>query len=295
MIFEVPEGLAFRFTAMGSPCEVRVETLDLAIAVGLGTAAGAEVERIEAKYSRYRPDTILSRINRSAGEDIEVDQETAALIAYADSCFTLSGGRFDITSGVLRRVWRFDGVSGLPDRAAVKALLPLIGWRKVRWIVSPGGGAIALPPGMEIDFGGIAKEYAADRVAAVLAALDAPPFLVNLGGDLRVSGMRHGAVPWRVALESIDEIGTAAGFMEISGGGITTSGDARRSIVANGKRYSHILDPRTGWPVLDPPRSVTVAAPTCLEAGILSTLSMLHGRGAETFLKREKIQGWWIR
>lgn len=121
----------------------------------------------------------------------------------------------------------------------------------------------------------------------MLAALDAPPFLVNIGGDLRVSGQRCGALPWWVAMESVDEVGTAAAFMEIAGGGITTSGDARRSIVANGRRYSHILDLRTGWAVLDPP--------TCLEAAILSTLSMLHGRRAEAFLRREKIQGLWIR
>ncbi|CAN5373207.1 FAD:protein FMN transferase [soil metagenome] len=295
MIDEVPEGLRFRFTAMASPCEIRVETRDQALAARLGEMAAGEAERIEAKFSRYRPTSLLSQINASGGAAVAIDAETAALLAYAHECHAISGGRFDITSGVLRRLWRFDGSDRVPSRAEVRALLPLVGWDKVVWDHAADGGSIVLPPGMEIDFGGIAKEYAVDRVAMLLAALRPPALLVNFGGDLKVTGPRLMGQPWRVALESVDAIGDAVGFLEISGGGLTTSGDARRAIVRDGKRYSHILDPRTGWPVVDPPRSVTVAAASCLEAGILSTLAMLHGRQAERFLKRENVRAWWVR
>ena len=119
--------------------------------------------------------------------------------------------------------------------------------------------------------------------------------MVNFGGDLRVSGPRAGGERWRVAIESVDEFGVSEAFLEVATGALTTSGDSRRFLMKNGVRYSHILDPRTGWPVKDPPRSVTVAAPTCLEAGLMSTMAMLHGRSAERFLKREGVQAWWMR
>ena len=148
---------------------------------------------------------------------------------------------------------------------------------------------------MEIDLGGIGKEYAVDRCVVMIQALSPVPALVNFGGDLRVSGPRLNGRRWRVAIESIDAANAQEGFLEISNGGLTTSGDARRFLLKDGVRYSHILDPRTGWPVKNPPRSVTVAAPTCIEAGLLSTLAMLYGRSAERFLEREGVQAWCVR
>ncbi len=288
----VAEGFVWSFTAMASPCEVRIDSSDKALAARLGEIGEAEARRIEAKYSRYRPDSVLSTINAAGGAPTTVDAETAALLDYADQCFQLSGGRFDVTSGVLRRLWRFDGSNRIPSRAEVKTLLPLVGWEKVTW-ASP---VITLPTGMEIDLGGIGKEYAVDSaLLKIQAEARGVPVLVNFGGDLRVSGPRAGGGRWRVAIESVDRFGDADAHLELSQGALTTSGDSRRRLERNGVRYSHILDPRTGWPVKDPPRSVTVAAATCLEAGLLSTLAMLHGRRAEAFLAREKIQAWWVR
>ena len=286
----VEEGFAHRFRAMASPCEVRVETNDAATAAELGRIAEAEAARIEAKYSRYRADSALSRINAAAGGPVEVDAETAALLDYAAQCHALSGGLFDITSGVLRRVWRFDGSDRLPTPGEVQSLLPHIGWDKVRW----RRPLLALPEGMEIDFGGLGKEYAVDSALLKIQAASGLPVLVNFGGDLRVSGPRADGARWRVAIESVDERGAADGLIELSHGALTTSGDARRYLLKDGVRYSHILDPRTGWPVKDPPRSVTVAAATCMEAGVLSTLAMLHGAGAAAFLAREAVPAWWI-
>jgi thiamine biosynthesis lipoprotein len=250
-----------------------------------------EACRIEQKYSRYREDSVVSAINRSRGQRVELDDETATLIDYAAQCHDLSAGRFDITSGVLRRVWKFDGSDRTPTVEQVEALLPLVGWEKVSW----RRPVLTLPDGMELDFGGLGKEYAVDMCFLKIAAASQKPTLLNFGGDLRASGPRADAQRWRVALESVDHEDSREGVLEIAAGALTTSGDARRFLLKDGVRYSHILDPRTGWPVKDPPRSVTVAAPTCMEAGLFSTLAMLQGRNAERFLKREGMQAWVIR
>ena len=280
----------YSFSAMASPCEVRVETADVALIDQLGRIAEAEAKRIEVKYSRYRDDSVTTRINSTEGETIEVDQETAALLDYADSCYELSDGLFDVTSGVLRRIWRFDGSDKVPEPSAVEEILPLIGWSKVTW----RNPMLTLPQGMEIDFGGLGKEYAVDSAVLKIMQASQTPVLVNFGGDLRVSGPRRGDNHWLVAIESVEGEGVASA-VELSAGAMTTSGDARRFLIRDGVRYSHILDPRNGWPVKYAPRSVTVAAPTCMEAGVLSTLAMLQGKDAEIFLEREGVRSWVIR
>ncbi len=148
---------------------------------------------------------------------------------------------------------------------------------------------------MEIDLGGIGKEYAVDCAMRLVQEAWPAPALVNFGGDLRASGPRADGTAWTVAIESVEEEGRTAGVLELSGGALATSGDARRFLLKDGVRYSHILNPRTGRPVIGAPRSVTVAAPTCVEAGMIATLAMLQGRRAEAFLKREGVRAWCIR
>ena len=279
------------FMAMATPCEVRLETDDESLAHRVAEAAEAEARRIEAKFSRYRSTSVLSHINRHGHDGLVVDEETANLLDCAAAFHLLSEGLFDVTSGVLRRVWKFDGSDAVPERERVAAILPLVGWHKVKW----DKPKLTLPAGMELDFGGVAKEYAVDCVLSVVGRLTAVPALVNFGGDLAVTGRRHDGAPWKVAIESVDEAGRMAGLLELTAGALATSGDARRYLFKNGVRYSHILDPRTGWPVKEPPRSVTVAAATCIEAGLTATLAMLKGSEAEEFLKLEEIRSWCIR
>lgn len=296
MALEVVAGeghLAVRFAAMASPCEVLVEGDDAARARAIGAVVQAEAARIEAKFSRYRADSVLGRINAAAGAPVEVDDETAELLDFAARCHALSGGAFDVTSGVLRRAWRFDGSDRLPEAAAVAALLPAVGWDKVSW----RRPRLALAPGMELDLGGIGKEYAADRAAQLVRELGHPAgVLVNLGGDLVVAVPRRDGAPWRIGIERPGVDGAqAAHVLELERGALCTSGDARRFLLRDGVRYGHILDPRTGWPVPGAPRSVTVAAPSCTEAGLLATLSMLAGAGAESFLAEQGVPHWIIR
>lgn len=281
----------FSFHAMATPCDVRVETDDETIAAEAGRAAEAEARRVETKFSRYLADSVVGRINASEGKEIAVDAETADLLDFGARCYELSGGRFDITSGVLRRIWRFDGSDRVPADAQIRALLPFIGWQKVSW----RRPVIRLPAGMEIDLGGLGKEYAVDRALARIGQATDAPALVNFGGDLRVTGSRKNGARWKVAIESVTEKGGVAGLLEVAAGAIATSGDARRFLLKDGIRYSHILDPRSGKPVMGAPRSVTVAAATCIEAGMMATLAMLNGRRAEAFLKREGVKAWCTR
>lgn len=150
-----------------------------------------------------------------------------------------------------------------------------------------------MPAGMEIDLGGIGKEYAVDKAAELLRQASDVSCLVNLGGDLVVTRQPRLRDCWTVGIESTGAEGSLpASLLKLKVGALATSGDARRYLKKGKRRYGHILDPRTGWPVPNAPRSVTVAADTCTQAGMLSTLAMLEGDGAEAFLAAQGVQYW---
>jgi thiamine biosynthesis lipoprotein len=274
---------------MASPCEVLIDTDDRSEAAAVVKVAAAEALRVEQKFSRYRSDNIVHAINHAGGRPVPVDDETAQILDYADECYQISDGKFDITSGVLRKIWRFDGGNQVPSERAVHEVLERVGWHRVRW----ENHALTMPAGMEIDFGGIGKEYAVDRAAAWCVEQTSAAILVNFGGDLFANGPRREGQPWRVGVDDPARTGEAARLqLELSRGGLATSGDARRFVRWNGKRLGHILDPSTGWPVSEAPRSITVLAATCVEAGTLSTLAYLQGPRAEAFLKEHDVRFW---
>lgn len=257
---------------MASHCEVRVYALDEATARRWSDAAIAEVRRIEAKYSRYRPDSVISEINRAAGTSaVSVDSETAGLLDFGAQLYAQSGGLFDLSSGILRRAWDFKA-GRLPTQTALDELMPLVGWSKVQW----DSRKILLPHvGMEIDFGGIGKEYAADRAATVIAEQGGQHGLVNLGGDVRLIGPHADDAPWRIAVQDPrGEPGQTIAYMNVAHGAMATSGDYERYFEHGGRRYSHLLNPLTGWPANDW-RSVSVVAPICTAAGACATVAML--------------------
>ena len=274
---------------MGCPCEVLVETGDESAAIALATIAAREAWRIEDKFSRYLAGNVVAAINASNGEPVPVDDETASLLDFAATLYGLSEGRFDITSGALRRAWRFDGGNRVPDQPTIDAILQDVGWQRVSW----RRPIVALQPGMEIDLGGIGKEYAVDRSAALVASSTELPCLVNFGGDLAVAGNRANSTGWQVGIEAPDSRGrTAHRLVRLKSGGMATSGDSRRYVESGGRRYGHILNALTGWPVEGAPRSVTVAADTCTQAGTYATLAMLRGADAENFLRKEGVKCW---
>lgn len=280
------------FQAMASPCECLIACEDKTLASELANLALREARRIEKKFSRYRQDNIVYRINHAAAEGISVDDETADLLDFSAQCYQLSEGMFDITSGVLREVWRFDGSDHIPSRSEVENVLKRVGWPKLQW----NRPVLKLQPGMQIDLGGIGKEYAVDHVAKLLKQR-APDVnvLVNFGGDLVASGPRLNAVPWTVGVDDPAQTGEkAVAGVELSKGAFATSGDARRFLLRDNVRYSHILNPKTGWPVEQAPRSVSVLANTCIEAGMLATFALLQGRNARAFLEEQEVTFWMV-
>lgn len=278
-----------RFEAMASPCELLCEAGGQAEAQILTEIVAREAWRIEDKFSRYLAGNIVDRINSAKGKGVEVDPETAQLIDFGVVLYDLSDRRFDITSGVLRRAWTFDGSSNIPDAKEIEIVMQNVGWHRATW-ESP---QLTLPAGMEVDFGGIGKEFAVDRAAALLREETSVSCLVNLGGDLAVSSKPKQRETWKVGIEAISRSARMpASLLNLKVGALATSGDSRRFLMKEGVRYSHILDPQTGWPIKEAPRSTTVAADTCIQAGMLSTLAMLQGKGAESFLRAQDVKFW---
>jgi thiamine biosynthesis lipoprotein len=275
------------FKAMASPCEVIIETADKPQARRVVNTVAEEAWRIEQKFSRYRDDNITFRINNAAGEVFEVDDETTRLLDFSDQLYQISEGMFDVTSGVLRKVWRFDQSDNIPTPQQIEALLPIIGWDKVKW----SKPELQLESDMEIDLGGIGKEYAVDRCAQLVREISDASILINFGGDLVITQPRKDGNNWTIGRLSSDP-SAPVGVIQLKRGALATSGDAHRYLEKDGKRYCHVLNPKTGWPVEDPPHTISVAAPTCIEAGMLSTLALLQGSEAEAFLKAQEVPYW---
>lgn len=279
------------FFAMASPCEVLIETKDKVLVNKIAEAVTNEVWRIEDKYSRYDNRSVCSQINQSNGQAISIDNETYLLLNFANVCYELSDGLFDITSGVLRRIWVFNGSDNIPTQGQIDNILPHVGWSKLTY----NEELISLPKGMEIDFGGIGKEYAVDRCILLIKDLTNVPTLVNLGGDLATTKPRTSNKPWVIGVEHPGFESETNMIVSLFNGALATSGDAKRFLFKNGVRYNHILNAQTGWPITEAPRSITVASEQCVQAGILATLSLLQGANAESYLEDQYIKFWAVR
>ena len=267
---------------MACGCEVRIAGLDRASALRHARRAIAEVRRIEQKYSRYRAHSVVGQINAAAGAaPVPCDDETLSLLAYADALHASSHGLFDITSGTLRRAWNF-GSARLPAPAEIAAARSLVGWDRCE---RDGRQVRLATAGMEIDFGGFGKEYAADRAATLLIDAGCRHGFVNLGGDLRAFGAQPDGSAWRFGIRHPRRADDTIASLDVTQGALATSGDYERYFEIDGVRYCHILDPRTGWPVQHW-QSVTVLAPLAIAAGSLSTIAMLEQAAAGEFLSR---------
>lgn len=259
------------FKAMASACEVVINTSNPDEAYRCAELAINEVRRIEKKYTRYQVSSIVSRINAAAGKDwVSCDDETESLFNYADTLFNISDGLFDITSGILRQAWNFNTPT-IPSQEKLSVLLNLIGWQQIE----RKDQQIKLPKvGMEIDFGGFGKEYAVDRAATILANNGIKHGYVNLGGDLRVIGAKQTGEPWVMGILNPREKGEVIASIPVTVGALATSGDYEKFFDLDGKRYCHIISPRTGQPVRYW-QSVSVLAPLSINAGTYTTIAML--------------------
>ena len=278
--------IVVEFQAMASPCCLHLGGTDEAAMRHAAQAAIDEVRRIEHTYSRYRPDSIVSCINRAAGlAAVEVDAETADLLHFADQLWRQSDGLFDITSGVLRTVWDFQRAV-IPSPQALNGALARIGWQKVEMTSS---SVRLTQPGMELDFGGFGKEYAADRAAVVLKLHGIDHALINLGGDLHAlkDAQHPSPAAWTIDIQHprppAEAPQASVARLHLDTGGLATSGDYERFFIHAGRRYCHILNPLTGWPVSDF-QCVSVRAGNTTTAGALATIAMLKGNAATAWL-----------
>ena len=264
-----------RFVLMGGPALVRfVDRRGRERAEVIARAAEGEARRIEAKFSRYREDSVVSRLNREAGRaPVTVDAETERLLRSALDLAQLTEGRFDPTVGVLRRVWDFK-VGRVPSEEELAELLPLV---DAGAVVLAAGTAFLQYPDMEIDLGGVGKEYAVDRVTDLLREAGVESAIVNFSGDVRTLGRRGDARPWSIGvLDPRDRERCRFAIRTGGSAGVATSGDYERAFLKDGIRYHHLLDARTGHPARGV-ASATVVAPTAFAAGFLATAAFLLG------------------
>jgi len=264
------------FQALGTQCRVKFHCPNPQLARSFQSEVLDWVAAFEARYSRFLPDSLISRINLAAGLHwVDVDPETDALLQLCHEMVFFTRGVFDPTALPLMRLWNWKAPSPtVPSEATVAATRELTGWRKVQ----RRKGAVFLPvPGMCLDLGGIGKEFAVDRVLELALHRGVPNVLVDFGQDIRV----HGGPPergfWGIGLQDPCEPGRCWTGVAVNNHAVTTSGDYLRHFTAGGRRYGHIIDPRDGYPVNNGCLAVSVIAPNCTLAGILSTTAFVLG------------------
>ena len=280
------------FRAMSTECRVHFHGATTAVARDFVRDAVEWVANFEARYSRFIPDSLISQINAAASEHwVEIDPETEQLFSFCQDLVFFTRGTFDPSALPLIKLWNWKAKPPVvPDAGAVKAAQELVGWAKVQR--RPGG--IFLPRrGMCLDLGGIGKEYAVDRVMSRAVQYGIPNILVDFGRDVRVRGFAPGKKFWWIGLEDVHAPGKCWTGVAISDHAAATSADNIRSFEIEGRRYGHIIDPRTGYPVNNGCRAVSVIAPSCTIAGLLSTTAFILGpqTGVELIEKHQGAAG----
>ncbi|MEY2879158.1 MAG: hypothetical protein RLZZ15_1538, partial [Verrucomicrobiota bacterium] len=226
------------FRALGTLCEVQYAA-DAPAAAAFERAAVAWVNAFEAKYSRFQPTSLLSRINAAAGQHwVDIDAEMEGLLTLCDTLHFMTQGVLDPTALPLIRLWDYKAAAPrVPRPEEIAAALTLVGWKKVQ----RAPGKIFLPqPGMALDFGGFGKEYAVDLVAQLALDHGITSALVDFGHDIRALRAPPGRPAWHIGLEDPRRPGAAAGSIAAVNKGIASSGDYLRGFVVEGKRYGHI-------------------------------------------------------
>lgn len=262
----------FSINAMGGYCEIQIYDESRINAKHIVRKITAEVTRLEKKYSPVRIDSFLTDINLSAGSKlgIKIDSETKSLFNHALSRFEQSDGLFDITATALKQIWNFESAN-VPTQSEIDQALLHVGFHRLSWKNS----RLHLPANMRLDFGSIVKEYAADAVAKLGRNLGVQHGLINLAGDFAVIGPQPDNKPWTIGVVNPQQTGSLMAKIDLLDGGLASSGDYERCFIHEGKRYSHILNPKTGWPCSGL-QAVSVAANNCTAAGSMATIAMLR-------------------
>jgi FAD:protein FMN transferase len=267
------------FRALGCECELFYAAATEQAAQGFATQALAWLGGFEARQSRYLEDSQLSQINANAGSQwTAITPETELLLDLCDQVHFATKGAFDATSLPLSQLWDWkqrSAVPAVPSEEEIQQAKANVGWKRVQ----RAPGKIFLPEqGMRLDFGGVGKEFAVDCVLQLAVRCNITDVMVDLGGDMAVLGQPPEGGGWYVGLEDpVDNEQCYCGIRLRSGAAIASSGDYRRCFQYDGTNYGHIVDCRNGWPVAHGTRAVSVIAPRCTQAGLLSTAAMILG------------------
>jgi thiamine biosynthesis lipoprotein len=264
----------FRGKTMGTTLQLTVLGPDEKVLEAALSAARAELQRVEDVFTTWR-ESELTRLNASAGKGpFKVSPEQVKLIGRSLEIGKLTRGAFDVTFYSVGKLWNFKAKPPkLPSKEEIAAALKKVGYAKVK--VDPRANTVELPAGTRIGLGGIAKGYGVDRAMAVIMKRGIRHALVNAGGDLKALGTKHGK-PWDIAIKHPRDRERVLAVLPVSNVCVVTSGDYERFFVHEGKRYHHILDPRTGYPSQGC-MSVTVTAPDAAFADALATALCVLG------------------
>ena len=271
---------SFNYFAMDTLVEMRFVTVDSAGDEEIIDSVISEIERLEALLSRAEPGSDVVAINRSAGQqEVTVSPETLALIEEALYFAAISGGAFDPTIAPLTDAWGFWGQAyRVPADDELARALELVNYNMIELDLEEKTVYLPLEE-MALELGGIAKGYIVDRALELLSSKGVTSAFVNAGGDIGLIGHRPDGEPWKIGVGHPREEGAVIAVIPMSGGAVVTSGDYRRFFEEDGVVYHHIIDPATGYPAGEL-ISVTITAPTVVEADALSTAVFVLGLDA---------------
>lgn len=265
---------------MGSRFDITVVANDEAQGNASIAVAIAEITRIEKLISSWDPNSETSSINRNAGiKPVRVDTELFNLIERAIKISKLTDGAFDISYASMDRIWKFDGsMDVMPSEVEIMTSVAKVGFNNI--VLDKNESTVFLKlEGMKIGFGGIGKGYAADKAKALLIAQGVPSGIINASGDMNTWGKQPNGSEWKVAITNPMNKNKVFALLPITDGAVVTSGNYEKFVNFNGKRYTHIIDPRSGYPssgII----SVTVFAPTAELADALATSVFVMGKEA---------------
>ncbi|CAN5813945.1 FAD:protein FMN transferase [soil metagenome] len=278
------------FFALGAECELFFSAPRREAAEDFRHEANEWLTSFEQRFSRFLPDSLISKINASAGQEwVAVDAQTEMLLDLCEHYHWISKGAFDATSLPLSRLWDWKRHhDSLPTADEITEAKKHVGWKRVQ---RAPGRVFLSEPGMHLDFGGLGKEFAVDCLIQLAGVCGIERIMVDLGGDLAVRGEPPEGGGWYVGLEDpLDNARCYCGIRLRHGAAVATSGDYRRRFEFEGSTYGHIIDCRTGWPVANGTRAVSVIAPHCTTAGVLSTSAMVLG-GEEAIAMLQRTPG----
>ena len=259
----------------------------------------ARLDQINGLMSTYDPESELSRFNTLASTDwYPVSEDTARVIDLSQEIGTLSGGAFDISIGPLVELWGFGTAERrekIPTEGQVRENLARVGYKNIQLRRRPTAIRKQIPE-LQIDLSAVAKGYAVDALAKILEQQGISNYLLEIGGELQISGHRGDDSPWQIAIEKpLEEVREVATIFPLTNTALATSGNYRNFYVEDGQRYSHTIDPVSGKPIRHKLASVTVLARTCARADALATTLMVLGEEkGRQFCEKNQIAAYFL-